>query len=92
MIDLRATHRLDSKAHIDYSVDLNVMEMRKQRMNIDRVRYSCGKIHDTFYTFVSLDRRIVSPNIPCIGHRQAYNEQDMKYMLMVRLLFYIQYK
>lgn len=82
MIDLRAKHRLDSKAHIDYSVGLNVMGMRKQRTNIDQVRCSCGKIRDTFCMSVSLDRRIVSPNIPCIGHRQAYNELDMKYMLM----------
>lgn len=86
--DRRVKHRLDSKAHIDYSIDLNAMEMRRQHTNIDRDRYRIGTIHGTFCRFASLDRRIVNLNIPYINRRQACNELDMKCMPMDRLLFY----
>lgn len=85
-IDLPLKLRSDSKAHIDYSVDLSAMETRMQRMNIDPGRYMIGTIHGTFCTSVSSDHRIVNPNTPCISHHRAYNELDMMCTPMGRLL------
>lgn len=71
MIGRPETHPLDSKAHIDYSTDPNVVEKRMQHRNIGRDRYMTDMIHGMFCTSAWADRRIVNQDIPCKGHHPA---------------------
>lgn len=87
MIDQPVLYQLHNMVHIDYSNDPNAMGMHMQHMNIDRVHCMIGMIRDTFYTFVSLDHRIVNLNIPYKDLHPTYNGPGMMYKLMDQLLF-----
>lgn len=70
-IDPPVMHLLDSKAHTDYSNGPNAMEMHMSDMSTGLDLNRSDTNHDMSCTFVLVNHRIVSPNIPCKGHHPA---------------------